>query len=84
MKKRGMEHLKGRLADNGGKWLGFKTGKDGAVVVRIRRSARRYFYLVVDECSSDDIVQVHDARRDERGVAIRFDNDSFMLEPHLA
>lgn len=81
---KGITHLKERLADNGGKWLGFKTGKDGAVVVRIRRSARRYFYLVVDEYYSGDKVQVRDARRGECGVAIRFDNDSFMLESHLS
>jgi hypothetical protein len=75
-----MSYLKGRLADNGGKWLGFKTGKDDAVVVRIRRSAKKYFYLVVDEYDSEDRVRVSDRRRGEHGVAVRFDNDSFVLE----
>lgn len=74
-----MTHLKDRLADNGGKWLGFKTGKDGAVMVRIRRSAKKYFYLVVDDYYSEDRVHVCDGRRGERGIAIRYDNDSFAL-----
>ena len=81
--KREMKYLRERLKDNGGKWLGFKIGKNDEIVVRIRRSARKYFYLIVDEFIGENKVIVRDARGREQGVAIRFDNDSFSLEPVL-
>ena len=78
-----LPYLKKRLKDNGGKWLGFKTGTHNNVVVRIRRNARKYFYLVVDRYIAENKIIVKDARGKEGGVAIRFDSDSFSLEPHL-
>ncbi|MCG2689972.1 hypothetical protein L6252_01700, partial [Candidatus Parcubacteria bacterium] len=65
------------------KWLGFKTGKEGEVVVRIRRSSNRYFYLPVREYLSEDKIIVSDKFGKEKGTAIRFNKDCFSLEPSL-
>lgn len=78
-----INYLKDRLKDNGGKWLGYKFGRNNEIVVRIRRSGRRYFYLIVDEYIGENKVIVRDAKNKEQGVAIRFDRDSFTLEPIL-
>ncbi|MDP2950951.1 MAG: hypothetical protein Q8N55_01055 [bacterium] len=76
-------YLKERLKDNGGKWLGFKTGSGGEVVVRIRRAANKYFYLPVREYLSENKVVVSDKFGKEKGAAIRFNKDCFSLEPWL-
>ena len=68
-----------RLEENGGKWLGFKIGTDGEIVVRVRRNAHKFFYLVVEEYIGENKVIVRDAVGKEKGVAIRFDNASFSL-----
>ena len=83
MKNKKLSYLKKRLKDNGGKWLGFKIGKQGEVVVRIRRNAHKCFYLIVDEYLGENKIIVRDALGKEKGVAIRFNKDSFSLEPHL-
>lgn len=78
-----MSYLKKRLEENGGKWLGFKSGREGEVMVRIRRSASKYFYLIVEEFIGENKVLVKDGLGKEKGIAIRFDKDSFSLEPNL-
>ena len=81
--KKNLAYLEKRLKENGGKWLGFKTGKNNTIIVRIRRNARKYFYLIVDKYIGENKVVVQDTYSKEKGVAIRFDNDSFSLEPGL-
>lgn len=78
-----LSYLEKRLKENGGKWLGFKTGRNNTIVVRIRRNAQKYFYLIVDKYIGENKAVVRDAYGKEKGVAIRFDNDSFFLEPGL-
>lgn len=82
-KRKNLAYLKERLIDNGGKWMGFKIGKNNAIVVRIRRTAQKYFYLIVDEYIGENKIIVRDAFGKEKGVAIRFDRESFSLEPYL-
>ena len=77
-------YLRERLEDNGGKWLGFKFGGSNEIVVRIRRRAHKFFYLVVDKYIGENQVTVKDALGKERGVAIRFDDNSFSPEPNLS
>ena len=81
--KNKIKDLKKRLEDNGGKWLGFKIGKGDEVVVRVRRKAGKHFYLVVKKYLAENKVIVEDAFGKESGVAIRFNRDSFSLEPIL-
>ena len=78
-----INYLKQRLKDNGGKWLGFKTGKNNEIVIRIRRNSRKHFYLILDRYIAENKVIVRDVKGKEYGVAIRFDKDSFSLEPKL-
>lgn len=82
-KRKNLAYLKERLRENGGKWLGFKSGRENVVMVRVRRSAQKYFYLIVDEYIGENKIIVRDAFGKEKGVAIRFDRESFSLEPHL-
>ncbi len=81
--KNNLIYLKERLKDNGGKWLGFKTGSGGEVVVRIRRVNGKYFYLIVKKYIAQNKIIVSDKFGEERGVAIRFNKDCFSLEPNL-
>jgi len=76
-------YLRERLKDNGGKWLGFKFGRNNELMVRIRRTTRRHFYLIVDRYIGENKVVVRDTCGKEYGVAIRFDKDNFSLEPIL-
>jgi len=82
-KRKDLAYLKERLRENGGKWLGFKSGRGDVVMVRIRRSAQKFFYLIVDEYIGENKIIVRDAFDKEKGVAIRFDKESFSLEPYL-
>ncbi len=82
-RKNTISYLKTRLKDNGGKWLGSKFGNNDEVVVRIRRNSGKHFYLIVEKFIAENKVMVRDARGKEHGVAIRFDKDSFALEPDL-
>lgn len=79
-----INYLKQKLKENGGKWLGFKIGKNNEVIVRIRRSNRKHFYLTVDKYIADNKVIVKDIQGKEHGVEIRFNRDSFSLEPTLS
>jgi len=81
--KDNFKYLAERLKDNGDKWLGFKTGRNNEVVVRIRRATNKYFYLPVREYLSENKVVVSDKLGKEKGVAIRFNKDCFSLEPDL-
>lgn len=82
--KKKMKYLMERLKDNGGKWLGFRIGKNNEILVRIRRNAHKYFFLVVDEFIGENKIIIKDTlRKKEKGVAIRFNKDSFSLEPVL-
>ena len=76
-------YLKERLKENGGKWLGFKTGEEDRVVVRIRRTSCKYFYLPVQKYLAENKVIVSDKIGKESGVAIRFNKNCFSLEPDL-
>lgn len=75
--------LEKRLIDNGGYWLGFKIGRENDIIVRVRRNAHKYFYLVVDEVFSENKITVRDVYSKEKGIAIRFNNESFALAPEL-
>lgn len=77
------QYLKQKLESHGGKWLGFKLGKNDEILVRIRRTARKYFYLIVGKYIAENKVIVRDSRGKECGIAIRFDKDSFSLAPIL-
>jgi hypothetical protein len=82
-KTKKLSNLKERLKENGGKWFGFKLGNNDEIIVRIRRSADKHFYLIVDEYIGENKIIVRDAEQKEKGVAIRFNRDCFELEPKL-
>ena len=76
-------YLKKRLEENGGKWLGFKIGKNNKIVVRIRRKNGKHFYLKVKKYIGESKVIISDPLGKEKGIAIRFNKDSFSLAPNL-
>lgn len=81
--KKGNLYLRKRLEDNNGKWMGFKIGENNKLIVRIRRNARKHFYVTVDKYLGENKIMVHDAFGSEKGIAIRFNKHCFSLEPQL-
>ncbi|MHA1747459.1 MAG: hypothetical protein ACTSYF_02305 [Promethearchaeota archaeon] len=75
-----LKMIKNQCRQSGGRWRGFRLGDNNALLVRIRRRARKNFFLKVERIYTVDKVSVSDPKYGrEGGIALRYNEESFEL-----